>query len=89
MEEVWRLLEENFDIFQYHGVDEYFCPENLVVDSKYQGRGIGEQLLKTNTIICHHFGIKLISSIFTSDFSNRIADRAGFYLDRKLRYIFG
>lgn len=76
------LLSENLDICEHYGVDKYLSSAGLVVLSKYRGRGIGQQFLVARKSVCDHFGIKLTSNTFTSDFSNQIADKAGFKIDK-------
>lgn len=85
IENTIELLYKDFDVCEAYGVDKYLTSVSLVVSPKYRGRGIGEQLLQTREIVCHEFGIKLTSTSFTSDHSNRIAKNAGFKIDRILR----
>lgn len=68
-----------------YGVDKYLTSVSLVVGTRYRGRGIGEQLLGTRNIVCQEFGIKVTSTSFTSDHSNRIAEKVGFKIDRIFR----
>lgn len=79
-------MNQYFDAFEHYGVHEYLGSAGLVVDSRYRGRGIGEEFLRVRRAVCKEFGIKLTSTVFTSDFSNRIADKVGFKLDVGLRY---
>lgn len=79
------LLNEDFDTYERYGVDQYLTSAGLTVTPKYRGRGIGEQFLKSRAVICKEFGIKLTSTSFTSEFSNRIADKVGFKLDKIIR----
>lgn len=79
------LLCENFDPFKQYGVDKYLDSQAIAVNKKYRGRGIAEQFLKCSKQICKEFEIKLTSTIFTSDFSNRIADKIGFKLDKAIK----
>lgn len=72
------ILYENFNAFEYYGVDEYMGSLGLVVDRRYRGRHIGDQLLIGRKLQCKEFELKLIHSMFTSDFSNKNADRVGF-----------
>lgn len=88
MQCVLHMIQENFDIFGYYGVEEYLCSDLLAIDSKYQGRGIGTQFLEIIKTMCYDFGIKLISALLTSDFSNHNAYQAGYKVDRKLKYAF-
>lgn len=80
------LLSNNFDVCEHYGVDKYLGSAGLVVTTKYRGRGIGEQFLKSRRAICKAFDITLTSTSFTSNYSNRIADKAGLQLDRILRW---
>lgn len=79
------LIGENFNICEHYGVDKYLSSAGLVVPSKYRGRSIGEQFLNTRKFICRHFGIKLTSTLFTSYYSDKSADKVGFKLDTILR----
>lgn len=36
--------------------------------------------------VCREFGIQLTQTAFTSDFSNKIADKAGYKTDVALKY---
>lgn len=72
------LLYENFEPFTHYNVDKYLGSVGLVVSSRYRGRAIGEHFLQTRRNFCNEFGIKLTSTAFTSNFSNRIADKVGF-----------
>lgn len=79
------LLYKDFDTCAHYGVDKYLTSFGLVVDEKYRGRRIGEQFLRSRRPFCETFGIKLTSTIFTSNFSNKIADNVGFELNKALR----
>lgn len=79
------FMGENFNICEHYGVDKYLSCAGLVVSSKYRGRRIGEHLLSARKAVCKHFGIKLTSTPFTSNYSNKIADKVGFKLDKFLR----
>ncbi|XP_031636532.1 uncharacterized protein LOC116349302 [Contarinia nasturtii] len=82
MYDVFRVLFDNFDIYEHYGVDYYMNGAGLAVAQKYRGRGIGLEFLKTRKSFCNMFRIELTSTIFTSSFSNNIADKAGFKLDK-------
>lgn len=79
------LLYKDINIFELYGVDKYLSSFGLYVVQKYRGRGIGEQLLRTRKSFCAAFDIKITSNGFSSDFSNRIADKVGFKLINSLR----
>lgn len=72
------LLFENFDPYKCYGVNEFLTSFGLSVGREYRGRSIGDQLLTTRKLICKEFGLKFAQTIFTSDFSNRNADKVGF-----------
>lgn len=80
-------MYKDFDVCENYGIDEYLTSVSLVVSAKYRGRGIGEQLLDTRKVVCQEFGIRLTSTSFTSDHSNRIAEKVGFKIDRILRCV--
>lgn len=79
------ILREKHDTFKDHGVDSFLTSIGLVVDKRYRGRGIAEQLLRARLPICKEFGIKLTATTFSSDISNRVADKVGFQLDSVLK----
>lgn len=79
------LLRENFNIFEVYSFDKHLSSIGLVVDKTYRRRGIAEQLLRCRKAICNEFGIRLTSTVFTSNSSNRIADKIGFQLDVIIR----
>lgn len=79
------MLTESFDIYQQYDVDKFMTSTGFAVDSKYRGRGIGEQILLSRKPICEEFGIKVTSTVFTSQFSSRIADKAGYKTDNSIR----
>lgn len=83
--EIVSKLYDQFDTCEFYGVDKYLTSLGLIVDEKYRGRGIGEQLLKSRKPFCEAFGIKLTSTSFTSSFANKIADKVGFELVKSLR----
>lgn len=83
--DIFSLLYEQFDTCEYYGVDKYLTSVGLTVVGKYRGRSIGEQLLKTRKVFYKAFDIKLASTAFTSNFSNKIADKIGFELVKSLR----
>lgn len=83
--ELMHLLHENCDTLEIYGVDKYLTSVGLVVNAKYRGRGIAEHILRARKLICNTFGIKVTSTVFTSDSSNRIADKVGFKLDKIMR----
>ncbi|XP_055302495.1 uncharacterized protein LOC129568527 [Sitodiplosis mosellana] len=84
--ELMSLLCEKFDPFKQYAVDMYLDTQAIAIKKKYRGRGIAEHFLRCSKFICKEFKIKLTSTIFTSDFSNRIADKNGFKLDKIIRY---
>lgn len=79
------LLYTHFNPFEHFGVDKYLSEGGLVVAREYRGRGIGEQLLKSRNVLSLELGFKMTLVSFTSNYSNRIADKAGFKLNVKLR----
>lgn len=83
--DILGLLYKDFDTYEHYSVDQYLTSFGLVVDGQYRGRRIGEQFLRSRKPFCETFGIKLTSTVFTSNFSNKIADNVGFKVDRALR----
>lgn len=76
--ELIHLLYESFDPFEYYGVDEYMSSFGLSVDRKYRGRNIGDHFLASRKLLCKEYGLKFTQTIFSSDYSNKNADRVGF-----------
>lgn len=87
MMEMVGVLLENYDTFEAYNVDKYMTSVALSVDRRYRGRGIGDQFLTSRKAMCREFDIKLTQTVFTSDFSNVNADRAGYKTDRAMRYV--
>lgn len=87
MFDIILLLYENFDTCQHYDVDKYLTSLGLIVVEKYRGRGIGEHFLRTRKAFCEAFGIKLTSTLFTSNYSNRIADKVGFKPVKSYRWL--
>lgn len=83
--DIMFLLYENFDTCAHYGIDKYMSSLGLIVTEKYRGRGLGEHFLNTRRSFCNEFGIKLSSTVFTSNFSNKIADKVGFKLNNSIR----
>lgn len=73
-----NLMYEDFNPFEYYGVDEFMASFGLSVDAKYRGRNIGDHFLATRKLFGKEFGLKLTHTMFSSDFSNKNADRVGF-----------
>lgn len=81
------LLFENYDPTTKYNVSEYLTSFGLSVDRKYRGRSIGDHFLSSRKTICREFGLKFTQTIFSSDFSNVNADKAGFQTDVVLTYV--
>lgn len=84
--ELMFLLRENFNIFEVYGFDKHLSSIGLTIDKMYRRRGIAEQFFRCRKAICIECGIKMTSTVFTADSSNRIADRIGFKMDKIIRY---
>lgn len=76
-----NLLYDNFDPFERYNVNEHLASFGLSVSRKYRGRAIGDHFMEARKLICKTFGLKISHTIFSSDFSNKNADVAGFQLD--------
>lgn len=81
-----NLLYESFNVYDHYNVEEYLASHGLSVDKKYRGRAIGDEFLKTRKLVCQEFGIKVTHSMFSSDYSNRNAERCGFVTNAEIRY---
>ncbi|XP_031641118.1 uncharacterized protein LOC116352560 [Contarinia nasturtii] len=68
----------DFDVFSTYNVDYYLSSDGILVHPDYRGRKIGEKMLRAREAICRKHDIEVTSSVFTSDSSNIIAERAGF-----------
>ncbi|XP_055310798.1 uncharacterized protein LOC129573781 [Sitodiplosis mosellana] len=84
--EMMFLLRENFNIFEVYELDKHLSCIGLVIDRTYRRRGIAEQFLRCREAICREFGIRMTSTVFTADSSNRIADKVRFKMDKIIRY---
>lgn len=80
------LLYTNFKPFEHYGVDKFLTSFGLSVSREYRGRGIGDRLLETRKLLCKEYGLKFTQTVFSSDFSNRNADRVGFVTNVTLSY---
>lgn len=83
--EVFRIFGENFNIFELYGVDTVLTCDGLAVNPNYSGLGICEQLFKSRNAMCKEFGVELITSEITSDYSHRATEKLGYKTDKKLR----
>lgn len=83
--EVLNFLYEDYHPCEHYNADKYLTSAGLIVSSKYRGRCVGEHLLRARDAFCQQFDIKLTTTIFTSAYSNRIADKTGFKLDKSIR----
>lgn len=89
----WQIFNENmaqlhnFDVFTKYNVSQYLGSDGLAVQPGYRGRGIGEKLLRCREEICKKLDIKVSSSVFTTDSSNRLAEKVGFKIDKSFRYV--
>lgn len=84
--DIGLLLYTNFEPFEHYGVDTFLTSFGLSVSREYRGRRIGDQFLETRKLLCKAYGLKFTQTVFSSDFSNRNADRAGFVTNATLTY---
>lgn len=80
------LLYKKFEPFTHYGVDKFLSSFGLSVLREYRGRGIGDRFLETRKLICKEYGLKFTQTVFTSNFSNRNADKTGFVTNVALSY---
>ncbi|XP_031634788.1 uncharacterized protein LOC116348068 [Contarinia nasturtii] len=73
-----KQLMTGFNIFEYYGVNAYLRGDSMLVLPKYRGLSIGKHMLSCGKKICKDSGLKVMSSHFTSNYSNRIADELGY-----------
>ncbi|XP_031626945.1 uncharacterized protein LOC116343167 isoform X2 [Contarinia nasturtii] len=71
-------LTNGFNVFEHYGVSEYLRGSGMVVSSDYRGRGIGKKLVECREIVCKDHGLTITSSLFTTKYSNKIANDCGF-----------
>lgn len=80
-------MYENYNPYEKYNVDKYMASLGLSVDRKYRGRSIGDHFLSTRKAMCREFGLKFSGTMFTSNFSNANADKAGFQTDVSITYV--
>lgn len=64
-----------FDVFTHYNVDKYMTSDGLVVHPDYRRIGIAKHLFTVIEDVCKKLNISVISAVFTSDWSNTIADQ--------------
>lgn len=79
-------LSLDFNVCKYYGVDKYLRCHGMVVLPKYRGRDIVRQFLLSRKAICKANHLELTSSIFTTSYTNQIADDIGYKCNKRLRY---
>ncbi|XP_031640313.1 uncharacterized protein LOC116352132 [Contarinia nasturtii] len=76
----------NFDVCDYFKVEKYMSISALVVHPNHRKRGIAEHLLSNTREICKKLKLPLVSGVFTSDGSNKAAQKVGFNVTLGTRY---
>lgn len=79
------------DIFKNYNVNKFMVAYGLSVSRKYRKRGIGTELLKARIPLCKALGIKVTSTVFSGDYSQKCAktldlkiiSQSGILFDRK------
>lgn len=71
-------LISGFDVFEHYGVSEYLKGSDIFVLPEYRALSIGKKLVESWELICKQHNLKVASSVFTTQFSNKIADDCGF-----------
>lgn len=69
----------DFDLFKKYNVDHNFTELGLSVDPKYRRRRIAEYLLRARKEIGVACGLKLTNIFYSSDYSDKCAESAGFH----------
>lgn len=83
--EIFKIIGENFNIFEHHGVDKMCTCDGVSVSPDYSGLGICEQIYVGRERMCEEYGIELTTGEFTSDFSARAVEKLGYKTDKELR----
>ncbi|GJQ70245.1 hypothetical protein Trydic_g22694 [Trypoxylus dichotomus] len=73
---VW--VKDQVDPFAKFNITEYLDALGLYVPHAYRGEGLGYELLKAREALCRSCGIKASLTLFTSQISQKLAERAGF-----------
>lgn len=82
----YKYIYDQFNVFDSYNVDKYLSALGLLVDRKYRGRKIGEQILRARVPLAKATSLPLISCIFTAISSQKLAEKAGFELNYELSY---
>lgn len=73
-----KFAEQQCDVCELYQVDAYLATMGLCVNSAYRGRGIATQMLKARQEIMKILNLKLTSTQFTGEGSQKAAMKAGF-----------
>ncbi|XP_032672772.1 uncharacterized protein LOC116844821 [Odontomachus brunneus] len=73
-------LTKQLQLYERYGVEKYMFAVGLSVAPAFRGYGLGTDLLKTRDKIGREYNIRMTSTAFTSPFSKKSAERAGFEL---------
>lgn len=71
-------MTKQFNCYEVYDIDKYMTAMGLVVAPKYRGRNISPEILKARFPLCKALGIKVTSTLFSGDISQKAAIRAGF-----------
>ena len=82
------FVENTFDVFEHYGVDEVFDFFGLSVHIDHRRKGLGLKLMQAATIFIEslNVGPAVVKGFCDSVFSNRIYEKTGYTLLKKLSY---
>lgn len=73
-----KFVEMKRNVSEIYNVDEYLAAMGLGVHPAYQKRGIATQMLKARENVMKILNLKLTSTQFTGEISQKAAMRAGY-----------
>lgn len=73
-----KFAEMQCDVFELYHVDAYLAAMGLGVNLAYRGRGIATEMLKARQEVMKILNLRLTSTQFTGEGSQKAAMRAGF-----------
>jgi GNAT superfamily N-acetyltransferase len=66
------------NLFNFYQVDDAVSAAGLCVDSKYRGKGVATEILKSRASLLNAIGVKLTTSIFSTVGAQKAAASAGY-----------
>ncbi|EFN85759.1 hypothetical protein EAI_17503 [Harpegnathos saltator] len=84
---VMKKLNKEVQLYDRYGVDKYLAAVGLSVAPPFRGYGLGTDILKIRNKVGREYDIGMTSTIFTSPFSVKSAEHAGFEMLLKKDFI--